>query len=143
MNMIVRNLKDKVVLETTYIAHGGAIAQMILDRRVLKEIGFLAVANLAPGKEIEWRIEVARRPLAGALLLTISGGCPGKEIEAHVDPMEEIYFVMNGSGKMHVGEDSRQVGPGDATWIPAGSSHSLLNNGDENLVILVVASPNW
>ena len=115
MNMIVRNLKDRVVLETTYIAHGGAIAQMILDRRVLKEIGFLAVANLAPGKEIE----------------------------AHVDPMEEIYFVMNGSGKMHVDEDSRQVGPGDATWIPAGSSHSLLNNGDENLVILVVASPNW
>ena len=113
--MIVRNLKDKEVLETTYIAHGGAIAQMILDRRILKEIGFLAVAKLAPGKQIE----------------------------AHVDPMEEIYFVMSGSGKMHVNEDSRQVGLGDATWIPAGSSHSLLNNGDEDLVILVVASPNW
>jgi len=115
LDMIVRNLKDKEVLETTYIAHGGAIAQMILDRRILKEIGFLAIANLAPGKEIE----------------------------AHVDPMEEIYFVLSGSGKMHVNEDSRQVHPGDATWIPAGSSHSLLNNGDEDLVILVVASPNW
>ena len=113
--MIVRNLNDKEVLETTYIAHGGAIAQMILDRRILKEIGFLALANLAPGKEIE----------------------------AHVDPMEEIYFVLAGSGKMHVAEDNRQVGPGDATWIPAGSSHSLLNNGKEDLVILVVASSNW
>jgi mannose-6-phosphate isomerase-like protein (cupin superfamily) len=113
--MIVRNLKDKAVLETTYIAHGGAIAQMILDRRILKEIGFLAIASLAPGKEIE----------------------------AHVDPMEEIYFVLTGSGKMCVDDDSRQVGPGDATWIPAGSSHSLLNNGIEDLVILVVASPNW
>jgi mannose-6-phosphate isomerase-like protein (cupin superfamily) len=113
--MITRNLKDKAVLETTYIAHGGAIAQMILDRRILKEIGFLAIASLAPGKEIE----------------------------AHVDPMEEIYFVMTGSGKMHVDEDSRQVGPGDATWIPAGSAHSLLNNSNEDLVILVVASSNW
>ena len=113
--MIVRNLRDKEVLETTYIAHGGAIAQMILDRRILKEIGFLAIASLAPGKEIE----------------------------AHVDPMEEIYFVMTGSGKIHVDEDSRQVGPGDATWIPAGSSHRLLNNGDDDLVILVVASANW
>jgi len=113
--MIVRNLKDKAVLETTYVAHGGAIAQMILDRRILKEIGFLAIASLAPGKEIE----------------------------SHVDPMEEIYFVLTGSGAMHVGKDSRQVGPGDATWIPTGSSHSLLNNGDEDLVILVVASPNW
>jgi mannose-6-phosphate isomerase-like protein (cupin superfamily) len=113
--MIVRNLKDKAVLETTYIAHGGAIAQMVLDRRVLKEIGFLAIANLAPGKEIE----------------------------AHADPMEEIYFVLSGTGEMHVDEDRRRVGPGDATWIPAGSAHSLLNNGDQDLVILVVASPNW
>jgi len=55
--MIVRNLRDEAVMETTYRAHGGAIAQMILDRRILKEIGFLAIATLAPGKEIEFRIE--------------------------------------------------------------------------------------
>ena len=40
--MIVRNLMDKEVLDTTYIAHGEAVAQMVLDRRTLKEIGFLA-----------------------------------------------------------------------------------------------------
>jgi mannose-6-phosphate isomerase-like protein (cupin superfamily) len=113
--MIVRNLRDKAVMETTYIAHGGAIAQMILDQRILKEIGFLAIATLAPGKQIE----------------------------AHVDPMEEIYFVLSGSGEMGVDDESRQVGPGDATWLPARSSHSLLNNGKEDLVILVVASSNW
>ena len=44
---------------------------------------------------------------------------------------------------MGVDDEKQQVGPGDATWIPAGSSHSLLNNGEEDLVILVVASPNW
>ena len=57
--------------------------------------------------------------------------------------MEEIYFVLNGSGEMRVDEDARQVGPGDATWIPVGSAHSLLNNGQEDLVVLVIASPNW
>jgi mannose-6-phosphate isomerase-like protein (cupin superfamily) len=88
---------------------------MILDRRTLKEIGFLAIARLAPGKEIE----------------------------AHVDPMEEIYFVLSGSGEMRVDEEARQVRPGDATWIPMGSAHSLLNNGQEDLVVLVIASPNW
>ncbi len=113
--MIVRNVNDKAVMETTYRAHGAAIAQMILDRRILKEIGFLAIATLAPGKEIE----------------------------AHVDPMEEIYFVLCGSGEMRVDEEKQKVGPGDATWIPAGSSHSLLNDREEDLVILVVASPNW
>lgn len=113
--MIVRNLKDKEVLETTYIAHGGATAQMILDRRVLKEIGFLACANLEKGKAIE----------------------------THSDPMEEIYFIMSGEGKMTVGDDSRHVVHGDAIWVPAGSSHSLLNTGGVDCFILVVASPAW
>ena len=111
--MIVRNINDKEVEETTYLAHGGAVARMILDRRILKEIGFLAVASLVPGREIE----------------------------AHIDPMEEIYFILRGSGEMHVDNEKRQVGPGDATWIPAGSSHSLINNTEEDCVILVVASP--
>jgi mannose-6-phosphate isomerase-like protein (cupin superfamily) len=110
--MVVRNINDEEVLDTTYLAHGGAMAQMILDRRTLKEIGFLAIARLSPGKEIE----------------------------AHIDPMEEIYFVLKGSGKMYVDEETRQVGPGDATWIPVGSRHSLFNNGHEDCVILVVAS---
>lgn len=113
--MIVRNLQDKEVLDTTYLAHGGAIAQMVLDRRVLKEIGFLAIARLDPGKAIE----------------------------PHADPMEEIYFIASGSGEMAVDEDRREVGPGDAVWLPAGSVHGLKNNGKEECVILVVASPKW
>jgi quercetin dioxygenase-like cupin family protein len=111
--MIVRNVRDKEVLDTSYIAHGGALAQMVLDRRVLQEIGFLATARLLPGGQIE----------------------------AHRDPMEEIYFVLEGSGEMHVDQEVQQVHPGDAIWLPAGSLHSLLNKGEEDCVILVVASP--
>ena len=111
--MIVRNINDKEVLDTTYLAHGGAVAQMILDRRTLKELGFLAIAGLKPGREIE----------------------------AHEDPMEEIYFVLSGSGEMKVDGEKREVKPGDAVWIPAGSTHGLVNRGEEDCVILVVASP--
>jgi mannose-6-phosphate isomerase-like protein (cupin superfamily) len=113
--MIVRNLQDKEVLDTTYIAHRGAVAQMILDRRILKEIGFLAIARLGPGRAID----------------------------SHADPMEEIYFISSGRGEMTVDQDRRQVGSGDAIWIPAGSVHGLMNNGQEECVILVVASPQW
>jgi mannose-6-phosphate isomerase-like protein (cupin superfamily) len=113
--MIVRNVNDREVLETTYRAHGGAIAQMILDRRVLREIGFLAIGNLEKGKTIE----------------------------SHRDPMEEIYFVLSGEGEMSVDEETKHVRPGDATWIPAGSAHSLTNSSEMDLLILVVASSNW
>ena len=113
--MIVRNLKDKEVLETTYLAHGGAIAQMILDQRTLKEIGFFACATLDKGKVIE----------------------------THIDAMEEIYFIVSGTGEMSVDEDTRHVVPGDAIWIPAGSPHALANSEASEMFILVVASPNW
>ncbi|GAF85866.1 unnamed protein product [marine sediment metagenome] len=113
--MIVRNIKDKEVLETTYLAHGGAVAQMVLDRRILKEIGFLATARLEPGRRIE----------------------------PHIDPMEEIYFIMSGEGEMSVDKETRRVMPGDAIWIPTGSSHGLANTGNEDCVILVIASPAW
>ena len=113
--MIVRHLKDKEVLETTYRAHGGGIAQMILDQGTLKEIGFFACATLEEGKELE----------------------------AHVDPMEEIYFILSGEGEMTVGEETRHVGPGDAIWIPAGDVHRLQNTGEEVCFILVVASNAW
>jgi quercetin dioxygenase-like cupin family protein len=113
--MIVRNVNDREVLETTYLAHGGAVAQMILDRRTLQEIGFLAIARLEAGRTIE----------------------------AHVDPMEEIYFVLAGEGEMSVGLDAQRVKPGDAIWVPAGSSHSLKNTGQDDCLVLVVASPNW
>ena len=55
--MIVRNLKDKEVMETTFIAHGGAVVQMLSDRRTLKEIGFLAIATIKPGRKIEEHID--------------------------------------------------------------------------------------
>ena len=112
--MIVRNINDKAVLETTYRAHGGAIAQMILDRRTLEKLGFLAIARLEPGKIIE----------------------------SHVDPMEEIYFIADGTGVMQVDDETQQVNPGDAIWIPEGSAHNLENNGTETLVVFVVAS-SW
>jgi mannose-6-phosphate isomerase-like protein (cupin superfamily) len=111
--MIVRNINDKEVMDTTYRAHGGGIAQMILDQRTLKDIGFLAIGRLEPNKELE----------------------------AHRDPFEEIYFMMQGTAEMRVDDESKQVGPGDATWIPTGSLHSLFNNGNEECVVLVVASP--
>jgi quercetin dioxygenase-like cupin family protein len=113
--MIVKNLKDKEVLDTTYIAHGGAVARMVLDQRNLKEIGFLASAILDKGKTIE----------------------------SHIDPMEEIYFIVMGEGEMTVGEETRHVIPGDAILIPAGAPHALTNSGEDLLFLMVVASPNF
>lgn len=110
--MIVRNFNDKEVLDTTYIAHRGAVARMVLTSQLMKAIEFLAYAILPPGNILE----------------------------EHIDPVEEIYIVFKGVGSMKVGDESREVKEGDAIWIPAGEPHSLVNTGTEEVFILVVAA---
>ena len=84
---------------------------MILDTRRLQTLMFLAHASVAPGKKLL----------------------------GHVDPMEEIYLIQNGRGRIQVDEETREVSPGDAIHIPIGSYHELTNSGEEELTILVVA----
>jgi len=110
--MVVRNLNDPEVLRTTYIAHGGALARMVMTSSFLQGLEFLAYAVLPPGNMIE----------------------------EHIDPLEEIYFVLRGRGIMQVEDEKREVRQGDAVWIPAGSSHSLKNHTDERTEILVIAA---
>lgn len=38
---------------------------------------------------------------------------------------EEFYFMLEGTGKMTVNGETREVGPGDAILIPAGAWHTI------------------
>jgi mannose-6-phosphate isomerase-like protein (cupin superfamily) len=109
--MILRNLEHPEVKATRYKAHGGGVAHMILDTRHLQTLMFLAHASLAHGKKLI----------------------------GHVDPMEEIYIVQRGYGRMQVGNEVIEVVPGDAVHIPIGQFHELTNTGQEEMTILVVA----
>ncbi len=113
--MIVRNLNQEEVQQGFYIAHGGGIATMLLDSRELKGMLFFAWAMLKPGKTLE----------------------------AHTDPYEEVYYLLHGEGTMTVGDEQQKVSAGDAIWLPHGIPHSLVNDGDENCIIVVAAAmPN-
>ena len=109
--MIRRNLEHPEVKATRYRAHGGGIAHMILDTRHLQTLMFLAHATLAPGNKLI----------------------------GHMDPMEEIYIIQSGQGRMQVGEEVWEVESGDAIHIPIGHFHELVNTGEEVLTLLVVA----
>lgn len=109
--MIRRNLEHPEVKATRYRAHGGGVAHMILDTRHLQTLMFLAHASVTPGNKLI----------------------------GHVDPMEEIYVIQSGRGRMQVGDEVCEVEPGDAIHIPVGHFHELTNAGEEVLTLLVVA----
>lgn len=110
--MIVRNFNDPEVLATTYRAHRGAVARMVMTSHFLQSMEFLAYAMLPPGNAIE----------------------------EHVDEVEEIYLVVKGKGLMKVGNEEREVKEWDTIWLPAGEPHGLKNTGDEEMLIIVNAA---
>ncbi len=56
---------------------------------------------------------------------------------------EEIYYILEGSGRMQVEEQSRDVGPGDAIAIPAGALHQITNSGNAVLKFLCCCAPGY
>ncbi len=68
----------------------------------------------------------------------------GAATAAHYhEQTEEIYYILQGSGRMQVGDDSRDVGPGDAVAIPPGQRHQITNTGTELLRFLCCCAPGY
>lgn len=56
---------------------------------------------------------------------------------------EEIYYLLEGTARMQVEDDVREVGPGDAIAIPPGARHQITNTGDEELKFLCCCAPAY
>ena len=69
---------------------------------------------------------------------------PGGTTAAHFHRVtEELYFFLRGSGRLTVGDDERDVGPGDCAVIPPGDVHQLVNTGNGPLVLLCCCAPAY
>lgn len=56
---------------------------------------------------------------------------------------EEIYYILQGRGRMRIDQDERAVEVGDAIAIPPGAMHTIRNTGDETLVFLCCCAPGY
>jgi mannose-6-phosphate isomerase-like protein (cupin superfamily) len=67
-----------------------------------------------------------------------------KKIKLHTHEMEDhIVYVVRGKAKARLGDEQREVGPGDLIAIPKRVPHSFDQVGSEAFVILVNATPGW
>jgi mannose-6-phosphate isomerase-like protein (cupin superfamily) len=56
---------------------------------------------------------------------------------------EEIYYILAGHGSMWIGDESREVGPGDAIAIAPGAPHQIENTGTAVLKFLCCCAPGY
>ena len=55
----------------------------------------------------------------------------------------EIYYILQGVGRMHVDREVAEVTPGDVVAIPAGAEQWIECTADEPLLFLCLVSPPW
>jgi quercetin dioxygenase-like cupin family protein len=60
----------------------------------------------------------------------------GGQVPWHNQEQEEVYFVVNGTGEMCLGEERQTVTTGQAVYIPPGEFHQLTNIGDTPLIMI-------
>lgn len=67
---------------------------------------------------------------------------PGQSqpVHDHADA-DKVYTVMQGRGWFTIGEETREAGPGEVVWAPAGVPHGVENRGEARLVLLVSIAP--
>ena len=69
---------------------------------------------------------------------------PGASTTPHYHPLtEEIYYLLEGTGRMRIGAEVRDVGPGDAIAIPPGAVHTITNTGAVTLKFLCCCAPGY
>ena len=77
------------------------------------------------GSTIRSLLDRANAPVANQSLAeaTLPAGC---ETQRHHHRLsEEFYYLLDGRGLMEIDGEVREVGPGDAVLIPAGTWHQI------------------
>jgi len=67
---------------------------------------------------------------------------PGQEQAGHRHAVgDKLYYVLDGTGRIRVGAEERDVRAGDLVCAPAGEEHAVRNPGPGRLMLLVVMAP--
>lgn len=67
---------------------------------------------------------------------------PGSQQELHAHRIsEQAYVIVEGSGRMIVGDEEQEVNTGTLVFIPPGQPHAIRNTGNERLMYVSATSP--
>lgn len=88
---------------------------------------------------VEWHaFDQLRLPVAVQTWRLPPGASEGMHAHTDAEPLEELYLVLSGTGRMHVDDEMHHIGAGDCVLAPSGAQHDLANTGDDELRVLVV-----
>ena len=96
------------------------------DRSLIREL-----VGIPSGNSVQQSIAEATVP-SGA-----------ETVEHYHRTTEEVYLVLDGAGRMRLGDEEADVRAGDTVVIPPGTRHKLWNDGPDPLVLLCCCAPPY
>ena len=67
----------------------------------------------------------------------------GKKSKLHKMSSSEIYYILEGSGKLKINEDAYHLEKDDSVYVPPNSKQFIENTGSINLRFLCIVEPAW
>jgi mannose-6-phosphate isomerase-like protein (cupin superfamily) len=61
----------------------------------------------------------------------------------HALKTSEVYYILSGTGEMHIDNETQVLEPGDAVYIPPNAKQFIRNSGTESLVFICIVDPAW
>jgi len=68
---------------------------------------------------------------------------PGKTTLVHSLTTSEVYYILSGTGIMHIDGEIQPVEPGDAIYIPPNARQFIHNDSATPLVFICIVDPAW
>jgi mannose-6-phosphate isomerase-like protein (cupin superfamily) len=67
----------------------------------------------------------------------------GDTSQPHSLTTSEVYYILSGTGEMHIAGETQTVGSGDAIYIPPNAKQFITNTGTEPLIFICIVDPAW
>jgi len=110
---------------------------------LVKDVAEACAFGAGDGSELRELLHPDRDAAALGYSLAHAVVAPARATLPHVLSNTEVYYVIEGRGTMHVGDETQPVRAGHAVLIPPGSVQWIENTGKAALAFLCIVDPPW
>ncbi len=68
---------------------------------------------------------------------------PGEKTKSHRLKTAELYYILNGRGRMYIDAEAADVEADCVIYIPPGAVQHIVNTGKNDLLFLCTVDPAW
>lgn len=110
---------------------------------IIKSLDTIAGFRAGDASLLKEILHPAKEPLEIGYSLARASVEPGARTLPHRLKSTEVYVIVEGRGRMRVGDEQADVRTGDTIVIPPGEVQSIENIGPNSLVFLCIVDPAW